>query len=911
MGGELTYMHDGSTSGADFYKVKLIVYRYCDSTINPAPLDASMFLGIYTEVGPGILDWYSTESLTLVNSTFVTSNGNAGCSFTASACIERGEYEASILLPNNFGGYHLVVERCCRNGNIVNILNPGSAGMTFYGFIPGGVINSSPQITDVSVPYLCAGDTVSIINNAYDPDGDSLAYSFVIPYNGYSGPPNPVPDPLLDNNPYGVPIPEISYATGYSAANFLGAGSYAFIDPISGLTNYLIPTQGFYVAAIEIREYRNGILLSTIRRDLQFITIPCLPNSVPNYISGGGTPVYTVGEGQTLCFDISFSDADGDSLFLTASGPLLDPAVVNPPGTIADVNGDSTVTTEFCWTPICGMSRPVPYQFFVTVTDNGCPAKTTNEIFSVYVTSGPASQTALVDIEQTPPGIICQGSEITLTADPVNPGSAPQYFWEINGVPAGTNDPVLTASNLSNGDVVTVMMVSNATCLLNDTAYSPPFVVVINSQPAPLVNITSNPPAVLCPQQICLFTSNVTNGGSTPSYQWHLNGFPVGTNNPLYTAATPGGVLVVYVTVTPSTGCPPVDSDEIIFNVVPTYTPEVIISASVNDSICPGQPVTFNAVASNTGLPPVYTWYLNGVQTGDTTDIFFLSSFNEGDEIYVTATSAYQCLSPDFAVSDELVYHIFPPVSIDITNGPITICKGEEVNLSMEVNGGKSSTYQFSWNTPGFSTPAISFYPELTGYYYGYVDEACYNSVSDSIFIDVLPIPVTKFSWEPLKPTVFTPHVNFTDESVDAISWNWTIAGLFESNERHPEYTFPGGGLFPVSLITQNQFGCADTLIKILEVEDFITAYFPNSFTPNGDGRNDAFGLYGASTGGYSMQIFNRWGQVIFNSENGYETWNGTDSKGNAAPEGIYVYNLVIANDKSKKPYTGTVTLIR
>ena len=131
------------------------------------------------------------------------------------------------------------------------------------------------------------------------------------------------------------------------------------------------------------------------------------------------------------------------------------------------------------------------------------------------------------------------------------------------------------------------------------------------------------------------------------------------------------------------------------------------------------------------------------------------------------------------------------------------------------------------------------------------------------------------------------------------------------SEEQNPDHIYPGGGLFPVQLITTNQFGCTDTLVRILEVEDFITAYMPNSFTPNGDGRNDEFGLIGASTGGYAMRIFNRWGGEVFRSDGGFETWNGTDSKGKILPEGVYIYHFVINNDNTQKPYTGSVTLVR
>ncbi len=205
MGGELTYTYSGPFQGGSFYDVKLIVYRYCDSTgAIPAALDPEMFLGIYItdslNPSPSKI-WYSTEILPLVGSDVVAYSPNSNCTFEASACIERGEYNVTILLPDNMEGFHLSVERCCRNGNILNIAQPGAAGMTFYAYIPNTIINSTPQISDVSVPFVCINDTTTILNNAIDPDGDSLAYSLVIPYAGYSGQNNPAPDPFVDNNP--------------------------------------------------------------------------------------------------------------------------------------------------------------------------------------------------------------------------------------------------------------------------------------------------------------------------------------------------------------------------------------------------------------------------------------------------------------------------------------------------------------------------------------------------------------------------------------------------------------------------------------------------------------------------------------------------------------------------------------
>jgi len=915
MGGELSYRYDGDGPDGKFYTVNLIIYRYCDNTNGtPAALDQSMLLGIYYNSASGLpdsLSWYLTENIPLTSTEFVIANPtSSNCTFQTTACVQKGVYNATIFLPDSISGYHLIVERCCRNGNIINLDNPGGAGMTFYAYVPTGIINSTPIIADVSAPYVCAGDTVTIVNNAYDPDGDSLVYSFVTPFNGYSSSIDPIPDPQFSNNPYQLPVPNVSYISGYSQSQILGAGGSTFINATSGLTKYYFPLQGFYVVAIEIREYRNGILISSTRRDLQFVSITCTPNATPQISAAGSGGIFNVVEGQQICFNVTFTDADGDSLFLTASGPLLDTAMVSPAGYIQDKKGLGTVSSQFCWSTVCGMSRPAPYQFTVTVTDNGCPQKSTSQVFSIYVDPVSSTLVPTVSITQDPPGILCQGSQVSFIASGTLAGTAPQYEWFVNGLPTGITDTVFTSAALVDGDIITASVISNAPCLFNNTGTSLPYVVNIDPQPAPVVDIISNPSTVLCPQQICLFTANVNNGGVNPGYQWHINGSPAGTNQPLFTAANPAGMMSVYVTVTPTTGCAPQNSDTITFNIQPYLSPEATVTATAIDSICPGQEVIFIAGSSQTGNPPVYSWTLNGNPIGVASDTLILGNINEGDLVNVSVTSSYPCLSPTFAYAQQLVYHIYPPLTANLTDGPIELCTGQPVSLQMTTDGGNPSTYVYNWSNNTTSDDSNSFVPAYSGYYYATADDNCYDALTDSVYISLLPVPVSEFSWTPELPSVFFPNVQFNDLSVDAVSWFWDFGDGTTIDEQHPAHRYTRFGELPVTLIVYNDEGCSDTISKLIEIEKIITGYFPNSFTPNGDGINDYFGPVGFLTGGHQMNIFNRWGQLVFISD-GSNFWDGTGIDGNPAPFGVYSYTIIFRDEIPQKFRKGTVTLIR
>jgi gliding motility-associated-like protein len=94
-------------------------------------------------------------------------------------------------------------------------------------------------------------------------------------------------------------------------------------------------------------------------------------------------------------------------------------------------------------------------------------------------------------------------------------------------------------------------------------------------------------------------------------------------------------------------------------------------------------------------------------------------------------------------------------------------------------------------------------------------------------------------------------------------------------------------------------------------VENVVTFYIPNSFTPNADGVNDVFGVTGYSVEGYDLSVWGRWGQAIFESKGAFDTWDGNDSNGKPLPQGVYVYKLKVYNDPKHEVRTGTVTLIR
>ncbi|MFC6877537.1 hypothetical protein, partial [Flavobacterium myungsuense] len=133
---------------------------------------------------------------------------------------------------------------------------------------------------------------------------------------------------------------------------------------------------------------------------------------------------------------------------------------------------------------------------------------------------------------------ICPGTSVTFTATPTNGGTAPSYQWKLNGSNVGSNSANYTSTTLVNGNTVSVVMTSNATpCLTSSPATSNTVTMTVNPNLPASVSIEASA-TTICPGTSVTFTATPTNGGTSPSYQWKLNGSNVGSNSATYTSTT-------------------------------------------------------------------------------------------------------------------------------------------------------------------------------------------------------------------------------------------------------------------------------------------------------------------------------------------------------------------------------------
>ncbi|GAB2768195.1 hypothetical protein GCM10010465_11850 [Actinomadura fibrosa] len=252
---------------------------------------------------------------------------------------------------------------------------------------------------------------------------------------------------------------------------------------------------------------------------------------------------------------------------------------------------------------------------------------------------------------------ICAGTEVTFTATPVNGGSNPSYQWQIDGSNAGTDSPTFTTNSLTDGQIVTVIMISDATCLSQPSATSNEITTTVNPNLTPQVTVSPSD-SDICDGDSITFTAEPTNGGTAPSYQWKLDGNNVGTNSPTFTTSNLSAGQNVTVVLTSNETClstTTATSDPVSVTVNPNLTPEVSITSNdSNNIICAGSSITFTATSVNEGANPSYQWYVDGNPEGSGGASFTTSSLSNGQTVKVIMTSDEECLAVPTAESNEI-----------------------------------------------------------------------------------------------------------------------------------------------------------------------------------------------------------------------------------------------------------------
>lgn len=184
------------------------------------------------------------------------------------------------------------------------------------------------------------------------------------------------------------------------------------------------------------------------------------------------------------------------------------------------------------------------------LTSNSPCVSTSTATSNAITMSVTTSIAPSVSITALPTGSICSGTNVTFTAVPTNGGTTPVYQWQLNGLNTGTNSTIYSNATLSNNDVISCILTSNGACTNPATATSNLITMSVTTQVTPSVSITVSPSGGICPGASVTFTATPVNGGTTPAYQWLVDGLNVGTNSVNFTttALTNGQVVSCLIT---------------------------------------------------------------------------------------------------------------------------------------------------------------------------------------------------------------------------------------------------------------------------------------------------------------------------------------------------------------------------
>lgn len=193
--------------------------------------------------------------------------------------------------------------------------------------------------------------------------------------------------------------------------------------------------------------------------------------------------------------------------------------------------------------------------------------------------------------------------------------------------------------------------------------------------------------------------------------------------------------------------------------------------------------------------------------------------------------------------------------------------------------------------------------------------DRCASTIVHPNLIQVNPNPEAAAEADPWITTLDTPEIDFTSLSISdsvILRYHWDFGDGDTSALPNPSHTYASAGEYEISLYIETVNGCWDTtLIRVVLTEE-VRLFFPNAFTPNGDGLNDTFEIKGTPIADYNLYIIDRWGGQIWSTHNFENQWDGTNAAGEPVPAGVYVYK-VNGTDYLSRPlnFTGTVSLVR
>lgn len=847
VGGEIYYTQLDYNGN---YRVTLKQFRDCFNG-NPDALNGDLLSYIFV---------YNTDDGSLSSVLAVNADTNLNLNAPlinpclvapGNVCVNEAIFNIDVYLPPNSSGYDLVYQRCCRNGTIINIVNPGSVGSTIFAHVPSASLfpnNSSPRYNNAPPIFICTNDPLRFDYSATDLDGDVIRYELCDAFLGATSS-CPKPDDAGSCDP-GPPVyPGVPYAAGYSGLIPLN-GSPAFaIDSITGLLTGTATQSGQYVVTVCAKEYRNGVLISINQREFQFNVVNCnVPIAAfPVQIEkcSGMDFIFTQNSFNATNFYWDFGDGSAttggtvnhtyqdtgiytvtliatnnnpgcaDTVEqLVSAYPKLVPAFSIPNAQCLDNNSADFNATgifdqaaTFSWNfgsnaiPIQASGQNVNNVSFIapgkqtvslTVSQFGC-SKTITDTLDIY----PEPRPAII-----PSNNQCNGDTVLVQ---IVYGTNP-----ISQVSIDPGHPTATFQNLGNTNysfiypdtgTFFVTLIASTASGCSDTVFEPIKVY-------PKFNPVFTIPPEQCLQGNQFNFSASGNFTTTATFSWYFD--------PSASQASAFGNTVNGITFS-TDGFHDVVLQGFQYSCIDTDTqkvyviPEPIATIDVQDQFCEGLKYDFNNLSQVSNQ-----WFWNFGVAGVSNDTSTLKNpvFTFPDtglyNVMLVAVNQSKCFDTTYRLIS------IKPIVKPFFNKPGGQCLDDN-NFNLNGTGNNGSTAQFGWSFPvnaSIDTAVIQNISNLTFSANGvypitlYLSEyGCLKTYTDTAYVNEPPVAAFAIPGaRGCKPVV----VSFKDSSKSTVlyTYTWNFGDGNTSNQPNPTYTYNTAGVFDVSLIIQNIEGC-------------------------------------------------------------------------------------------------------
>lgn len=546
-----------------------------------------------------------------------------------------------------------------------------------------------------------------------------------------------------------------------------------------------------------------------------------------------------------------------------------------------------TSTPVYNWTGPAGYTSTVQNptdatsagNYTLTVTANGCNSEMASTTVTIH---------ALPIAGASDTGPYCAGDIIQLMGTTANPAGANYQWTGPNGFTSSAQNPQGILAAGAYQLIVTENGCNSAPSVTNVVIHEIPV-----AQAAYLIPFCPGTPLQLVGNAI---------PATGASYQW------AGPNGYTSTAQSPTDATEVgnYVLLASVNGCA---STPATVNVLPDVP---VLNVSNTGPYCEGETVILTATTPSAGA---ITWSWEG-PAGYTSSVQ-----NPSDAVvpgtYTLTININNCVST--ATTDVVIYP--NPVVVFTAATP---CLNDATVFSSEGTYVAAPGIISEWHWDfGNGISAYTDNPICSYQNSGTFDvtlkvtttENCTASHTQSI--TVVDSPRADFYFAPETPMTINPLVNFTNTSQHAVSYLWDFGYMGYTSEMYsPSFTYPeGGGGYIVTLIAYNEAGCADTVRKPIGVKEEVIYYIPNTFTPDGDEFNQNFTpvfTSGIDPTSYFLAVYNRWGELIFESHDVLTGWDGT-YRGEVVPTGMYTWNIRVKHKHSDahENIVGHVSLLR